>query len=329
MLNTEENVRTLTETMNKLLNKFDETNENILSLKREGRRPQRNREYDRYGRRVFDRTRERYANLSRDLSQDSNRSYSRDRDWFGDDRRERDRRDSFNRGYSNDKVTRDYSLDESFNRNKLPNKESKISNNKDSPKHKKRVEFDIARKLNDSRDINGDIKCFNCGRIGHFARNCPRRRDSSGSSRLNALITNDDDYDSCNDYDDLIYQTVYINNQPITALIDSDSEISLIDANLVKNLGLNLESYCGKGIKAVNGSPVRVVGEVPIEVTLKNNDEKRITQLRPAFIKDFDFSLLLGNDFNRLANILIDCKNKKLIWPLAKSETQDADCSKY
>jgi hypothetical protein len=42
MLNTEENVRTLTETMSKLLNKFDETNENILSLKREGRHPQRN-----------------------------------------------------------------------------------------------------------------------------------------------------------------------------------------------------------------------------------------------------------------------------------------------
>jgi hypothetical protein len=71
-------------------------------------------------------------------------------------------------------------------------------------------------------------------------------------------------------------------------------------------------------IKAVNGFPVgKVVDEVQIEITLKNNGVKRTTQLKPAVIKDFDFSLLLVNDFNSLPNILIHCKSKKLTWPVA------------
>jgi hypothetical protein len=64
MLNTEENVRTLNETLSKLIKKFDETNENILDLKRESRRHKRDRDYDRYGRRIFDRSRDRYVNAS-------------------------------------------------------------------------------------------------------------------------------------------------------------------------------------------------------------------------------------------------------------------------
>jgi hypothetical protein len=74
VLNTEVNVRTLTETISKLLNKFDETNENILGLKHKSAHPRKDGFYDRYGRRVVDR--------SRDSSKGSNRSYSRDRDWF-------------------------------------------------------------------------------------------------------------------------------------------------------------------------------------------------------------------------------------------------------
>jgi len=38
--------------------------------------------------------------------------------------------------------------------------------------------------------------------------------------------------------DDLIYQKVYINETGISALIDSGSEISLIEARLARLLGL-------------------------------------------------------------------------------------------
>ncbi len=56
LVNAEDNVKTLTETMNKLLEEFRETNSNIRDIKHESRRPRKDREFDRYGRRIVDRS---------------------------------------------------------------------------------------------------------------------------------------------------------------------------------------------------------------------------------------------------------------------------------
>ncbi len=87
---------------------------------------------------------------------------------------------------------------------------------------------------------------------------------------------------------------------------------SLICAKQAKDIVLDLENYCGKMIKTVNDSLVKVVGKMQIEITSKNSGVKSTTQLKRVVINDIDFSLLLLNDFNPLPNISIHCKNKKL-----------------
>jgi len=44
---------------------------------------------------------------------------------------------------------------------------------------------------------------------------------------------------------------------------------------LTKKLGLQLERYTGKPIKAVNGSPVEVAGQVKMVVVLKHNGQEK------------------------------------------------------
>ncbi len=82
VLNNEENVRILTEKMDKLFDKLNENSDHLHDYRREARMPYRERQYDRFGRRIVDRnhrdSRERYANILRDSSRESLRNRSRD-----------------------------------------------------------------------------------------------------------------------------------------------------------------------------------------------------------------------------------------------------------
>jgi hypothetical protein len=82
IVSNEENVRLLSEKMDKLFDKFDETNNNIHEFRRESRRPNRDRGYDKFGRRIVDRyrnnSRDHFVNVSRDSSRNKYRNLPRD-----------------------------------------------------------------------------------------------------------------------------------------------------------------------------------------------------------------------------------------------------------
>ncbi len=159
-------------------------------------------------------------------------------------------------------------------------------------------------------------------------RECPERaaRRRSNHSRLtNALVTQSDEYDSLSDSDNLIYHRVFVNGSEIECIVDCGSELSLTDLDLTKRLGIKLERHAGKPIKAVNSSPVEVAGQVSVEVVLKHKGHERKIEIKLAVIKDFDFNLLLGNDFNRAANIIIDCKNNAIVWTANQDKQTNAE----
>ena len=303
---------TIVAKMDQVVSINNENAEKIAEIERKSRSRDRHDhvKYDQYGRRIEQRSRDRYINLSRESSVDSNRSHSGDRNPKF--------RNEFRNNRENYRNRNNYQGLRQNNNNWNRN-----SDFQPKPIIKK-VEFENARNLSKSRDINGNIICFNCGKVGHYSRDCyqeqqmlqGQNRQMFRSQRVNALhtlITNSDDsVDPDNSDSGLIYQIVYVNGETVYSLIDSGSEVCLINSELSDKLGLEILPYSGRKLKGVDGKQINVLGEVEINVEIKFISFIRETIINAVVIKDFDFELLLGNDFNKKAKIIIDCKHKKL-----------------
>lgn len=95
-------------------------------------------------------------------------------------------------------------------------------------------------------------------------------------------------------------------------MIDSGAVASVIDYDLAVRLGLDIVPYSGCQMKAFNGSNIEVIGSSFIEISIPNRLNE--CEICPLVIKNSNFDLILGNDFNKKANIMIDCSKKTVIF---------------
>jgi hypothetical protein len=110
----------------------------------------------------------------------------------------------------------------------------------------------------------------------------------------------------------LIYLNVKINDVAIESMIDSGAVVSVIDYDLAVRLGLDIVPYNGYQMRAFNGSNIEVIGSSFIKISVPNRLIE--CEICPLVIKNSDFDLILGNDFNKKANIIIDCSKKTVIF---------------
>ena len=68
-----------------------------------------------------------------------------------------------------------------------------------------------------------------------------------------------------------------------------------------------MNDYQGRGVKAVNGSKVKIIGKSFADIDLLEGENKKSVNIRLGIVENFDFNLLLGMDFNRKAGLVIDC----------------------
>ena len=233
----------------------------------------------------------------------------------------------FNRGYYGNNRNRFYynrrfNNDQNNNQNNNNNNQvhnsmanSSLVADNDQIKH---VQFENARNMNNTRNLNGDIRCYNCGDLGHAGRDCTKAvTQNTLPKEINTVFCVSENAVKSN----LIYQFVTINGHSVQGLIDTGAIVTLIDDYTRKILGLKIIQTNEKFFGA-NKKPLKVKGKTFAIISINLNNVEKLVEIEAIVIKDFKYNLILGSDFIEKANILIDFPQRKLIF----SENKGINC---
>jgi hypothetical protein len=165
-----------------------------------------------------------------------------------------------------------------------------------------------------SRTIDGQNFWYSCREPGYYSRNCPNQRGNNSQNNASFLSAHaiSPEVDSYNNR--LMFVNVKINEQPIKALVDTGSEITMISDKLAKDLGLTVSKYTGRQITGVNSQPVEITGETQVEVVVSDEFNERSISITAVTIRNFHLNFLLGYDFHFISKSLIDIFNNNIIF---------------
>ncbi|CAF3486660.1 unnamed protein product, partial [Rotaria socialis] len=166
-----------------------------------------------------------------------------------------------------------------------------------------------------------DKHCGACGARGadfHFFNSCPYVIEQQAQLASAAAASNTNPSNNTNTTPfslNMLFISCIIDNYKYKSLVDSGAEICLIGIkNVRKNHNINGITNAGINVTGIGGS-VKVHGRINLKVNIGN--EKSVFQSF-VIVEDLANELLLGADFIRANEFIIDMASKKLLKRLNK-----------
>ena len=139
------------------------------------------------------------------------------------------------------------------------------------------------------------IVCFKCREPGHVARFCTRKDNVKPEPSSTAMLVS-------NHSPSTFHKTVLVDKAPLTALVDTGSEKTLIKERHVKTLQLPMVSEACT-LVGLGGSRVQCRGTTTMTATIDGEDYAITATAVPEFATNFD--IVLGQDFLATTQISI------------------------
>ncbi|RWS23174.1 hypothetical protein B4U80_07563, partial [Leptotrombidium deliense] len=108
---------------------------------------------------------------------------------------------------------------------------------------------------------------------------------------------------------ELIYANLKVETMKMRCLIDTGSMVSIVRKDVAETFRKPLRPYEGGSVTSATGNKFTILGEVELNIYLNEYINDRVV-VYALVVEDFAFEILLGNDFNRIAGVSVDCANK-------------------
>ncbi|RWS27735.1 pol polyprotein-like protein [Leptotrombidium deliense] len=110
---------------------------------------------------------------------------------------------------------------------------------------------------------------------------------------------------------ELIYANLKVETMKMRCLIDTGSMVSIVRKDVAETFRKQLRPYKGGAVTSATGNKFTILGEVELNIYLNEYINDRVV-VYALVVEDFAFEILLGNDFNRIAGVSVDCANKSV-----------------
>ena len=180
------------------------------------------------------------------------------------------------------------------------------------------------------RDKRND-QCNNCGKFGHYSRECrspPRSSQPFRPNRFQNNFVSDqaqvrpnaepsnafanlniNSIKNSQEMRNIIVIEVQISNKPFYAIVDSGAESTLMTRKVAESLNLRLVPYSGKRLTTASNQSMPTIGSTNIEMAIKAvNLYKQLVEI--IVVEDLPSDILLGLDSISKFNINIEGSTK-------------------